>query len=96
MSYLYLFLAFLAGGSFSVVVYALLISRDKDLVHLQADEVIIKRPLPEFILVQVTPDVARRLISTGGEMEVPNKSEARALYPERSLGERQRQMEMNQ
>lgn len=86
--------SFMLGSGVGVLIYSFVIARDKDLVHLQDDEVIIKRPLPQFVLVQVTPDVARRLVSTGGDLDVPKAhSEARALYPERSMNELKKRLD---
>lgn len=96
MMILYFVLTFIAGSFVSMSLYAFMIARDKNLVHLQEDEVVIKRPLPQFVLVQVTPDVARRLVNTGGEVDLPNKAEARALYPERSMGEQQKRLDINE
>lgn len=76
----FVFLGIVLGG----LLYSLIIARDRTLVHLHVDEVIIKRPMPEFVLVQVTPEIARRLVQYEGDLEPKNSSEARALYPERA------------
>lgn len=86
MTELYYALFFIGGIILGAVGWAVVIARDEEVVKLQPDEVIIKRPHPELILVQVAPDVARRLINSGGDMIIsPNKTEARALYPERTF-----------
>jgi len=54
-------------------------ARDKSIVSLQEDETIIKKPNEGFVLIQVTPDVARKVIQKYGELD-GNKYEARSLY----------------
>ena len=78
-------ISFIVGiviGSFGAM---FIIANDNSLAKINEDEVIIKRPDPNLILVQVTPEIARRLINDSGELIPPNPSEARAMYPERSM-----------
>lgn len=82
---LYVILCLLVGFALGVCAAMYFVSRDNDLVHLQEDEVIIKRPMSDFVLVQVTPEVARRLVQNKGEEIGPNASEARSLYPEKAM-----------
>lgn len=63
--------------------WAFIMSRDKDIIHLKEDEIVVKKPSPEFVLIQVTPDIARRLVYYEGKLEPKNTSEARSMYPER-------------
>lgn len=71
--------AFLGGAFFGVFVWMWLASRDEQIVRLGEDEVIIKKPHESMVLVQVTPDVARRLVynSETNENAWP---EARKMY----------------
>jgi hypothetical protein len=81
------------GVLFGFAAAILIALKDRSLINLKDDEVVIKKPNPELILVQVTPEVARRLVNTGGDLEAKSPSEARALYPERSMAERQKQFQ---
>ena len=80
-------LGFVLGVGLGCGFYLYLIARDKNLIHIHDDEMVVKRPHPSMVLVQVSPNVARRLINYQGELQPPNPTEARALHPERtSLG----------
>lgn len=82
---LFFFGGLTVGAIAGAIGWTLVIARDADLLKLAPDEVVIKKPMPELVLVQVTPEVARRLINFGGDTISPNKAEARALYPERTF-----------
>lgn len=77
MIFLYLFLAFLLGYIAAVIIFA----KDKDLIKLKANEVIVKKPGEGLVLVAVPPDVMRKLIMEPVES---NGTEARTLYPRKS------------
>ena len=81
----YAVIAFFIGILMGGFLWALVVARDSKIAHLKEDEVIIKRPMKDFILVQVTPEIARRLINFQGELVSPTSTEARALHPERTF-----------
>lgn len=71
--------AFLLGAICGVLIWMYLASRDEQIVRLADDEVIIKKPHESMVLVQVTPDVARRLVYNIEQNENA-WPEARKLY----------------
>jgi hypothetical protein len=66
---------FLVGYLFS----AYLVARDPDLVHLKSDEVIVKKPPSDLILVAVTQQVARRIVLQNSASKEKSVIEARDL-----------------
>lgn len=68
--------AFLVG----YFVASYLIARDPEVVRLEHDEVIVKRPPEGLILVAVTQQVARRIVLQNGKQRAAQ--EARSLLEE--------------
>lgn len=71
---------FFGGVGIGFFVWSWFASRDRQLVYLSEEEVIIKRPDANMVLVQVTPDVARRLVNTAAGEQEKASVEARNLY----------------
>lgn len=78
-------LIFSLGIAVGAIVWSYVMANDPKVAKLQDDELIIKRPQDNMVLVQVTPEVMRRLVNFGGDVASPNSTEARSLYPERAL-----------
>lgn len=76
MSWFSLFVVFLLGFLLGYALCAYVVSQDENLVRLQADERIIKKPDDGLVLVAVTPDMMRKFVA---QREF-DASEARNLY----------------
>lgn len=63
-----------AAAGYFVCVY--FISRDPELVRLQADEAVIKKPAEGLILAAVPPETLRKIVT----IKPTEPGEARALY----------------
>jgi hypothetical protein len=56
------------------------IARDPDLVKLEKDQQIIKRPDAGLVLAAVTPEILRRIVTSVTKDPTGSSDEARSLY----------------
>lgn len=89
MFYVYLVIAALSGLVIGAVTMAFIISRDESLMKVDENHVVVMKPQENHVLVQVTPDVLRRMVLSGNESDQIKVAEARNLYPEKAGGKLQ-------
>jgi hypothetical protein len=79
------------GGA---VLASYVISKDGDVVTIKEDECLIKKPKDGYVLVLVTPELARKLVTKG---EVDGQPfEARTIYSTRSEKNKVGKVNVNQ
>lgn len=65
---------------FGYFVSAYLIAKDKDVVRLHSDEIIVKKPAEGLVLVAVTQQVARRIVLERSGLDKKISLEARDMF----------------
>ena len=78
----WIFLAAIIGFGIGYLVSAFMIARDPEVVRLNHDEVIVKRPDQGLVLIAVTQQVARRIVLQGRSGSEKSVLEARDLMVE--------------
>ena len=70
----------LFGLAVGYILATYVIARDPNLVKLEKDEMIVKRPSENLVLAAVTPEILRRIVTTNGRDPSGTVDEARNIY----------------
>lgn len=83
---------FVTGGVIGYLLSIWFVARDPQIVKLENDEIVVKRPGRGMVMAQVSPDVLRRMIAYQEKDLSEAEIEARFMYPLRGakVGEKAR------